>query len=182
MDKRTRLQAATPQDAKEASGEMVLMALVVSVMSAVAAEAQRQLEGGKISETQRLFKLLPDPSPNIRPDQILKIQLAALKHNTLLNSHDGMKAAYKFCSPLCRKALGGFSGFQELINETAYSVLLDFDQVEIQPIRAEEHVAWQRFTVSKLGRDSMQFEASLVRQQANPLTECWLTESVLPVE
>ncbi len=158
------------------------MALVVSVMSAVAAEAERQLEGGKSSEIESLIELLPDPSPRIRPDQALKIQLAALKHNAMLRSNIGMKTVYKFCSPLCRKALGGFAGFQEIFSDTQYSLLVDFDHVEIQSVRIEQDVAWQRFTISKQGHASREFEASLIRQHEKPLAGCWLTESVLPVE
>ncbi len=158
------------------------MALVVGVMSAVAAEAAKSANSEQ--EKERLAEMaamLPPPCPEVEPHQVLRIQLAALKVNDLPVKNHGVAIAHLFCTPESREILGPPELFANLFKDPMYAPLLNFDEVEFEPITIKNDRATQRFSVTDLLGERAYYVAHLLIQKTGDEAGCWLTDSILRV-
>ena len=162
--------------------EMPLMALVVGVMSAVAAEAAKSAESEQEKEhLAEMAAMLPPPCPEVEPQQVLRIQLAALKINDLPVKNHGVAIAHLFCTPESRETFGPPEQFATLFKDPMYAPLLNFEHVEFEPIYVMDDRASQRFCVTDAKGDKAHYLARLLIQKTGPEAGCWLTDSILRV-
>src|SRR5688572_22034437 len=133
MDRSSRFGAKKPIPDTN-TGEFMLLALVVSVMSAVKAEA------GQIISIQKhdpdpaigaLLEQLPSPAPGLTPDQVVRIQLSAFKVNDAADQ--GLQKVYDFASPASRVIAGPVERFSLLVRNPVYLPLLGFESVSFGP-------------------------------------------------
>ncbi len=181
MDKTSRLTFASGNVPGDTSPQNVqLMALVIGVMSAVTAEvertAQERTDNDHLAE---MVKLLPKPDPNHRPDQVLKIQLAALKANDIPSPNHGIALAHRFCTAESRALLGAPKEFVQLFRDPMYSPLLNFQAVNFGSAYEKQNRVSIRFTVTAADGAEAHYIAHLVKETSGPDTDCWMTDSIL---
>lgn len=186
MDKTVRLKYtfdaasndALPNDSSPQNVQ--LMALVIGVMSAVTAEVKKCAEEETANHTlAALVEMLPPPSPDLHPDQVLRIQLSALKANDVPTTNHGIEVAHRFCTAESRAILGTPSQFAQLFRDPMYSPLLNFKSVTFEPTYLKSDRASVRFTVSCAKGCEANYIAHLVVEISGPDVGCWMTDSIL---
>lgn len=178
LSRRKQKSAAAIGDANPQNVHM--MALVIGVMSAVTAEVEKVAEQEVASHRMAgMIKMLPLPHQELTPEQVLKIQLAALKMNDVPADNNGVRTAHRFCTAESRAILGTPEQFTLLFRDPMYSPLLNFQSLRFDGVYRKGSRACIQFTVTCGKGSEAHYIAHLVIEEDGPDKGCWMTDSIL---
>ena len=119
------------------------------------------------------------PSINIKPAQVIKIQLEGLKKNDIPNKDQGIEQTWEFAHPSNQKFTGPLSRFKEMIKGDSYNMLLDHISHKIIEIYSDEKKAVYEVTVLDTNKKYFKFRWQVEKfLDSGPLKNCWLTTVV----
>jgi Domain of unknown function (DUF4864) len=116
------------------------------------------------------------PSATLTPEQVVQIQLEALRLNDAQNR--GIEVAFRFASPDNKLHTGPLPRFISMIHERPYSLMLGYENVAYDPVEIVEDYARQRVTLISSGV-IVAYEFYLSRQTKGDCLGCWLTDAVI---
>jgi len=116
------------------------------------------------------------PSSKLTPEQVVHIQLAALRLNDARNR--GIEVAFRFASPDNKLHTGPLPRFISMMQEGPYSLMLAYENAAYEPVEVADDYARQRVTLIGSGLVVV-YEFYLSRQTEGPCTGCWLTDAVI---
>jgi hypothetical protein len=116
------------------------------------------------------------PKPGLSPEQVVQIQLNALRHNDARNR--GIEVAFRFASPDNKLNTGPLPRFIGMIQQRPYSLMLDYENLAFHPLEVVEDQARQRVTLIGAGL-VIDYEFYLSRQSAGGCSGCWMTDAVI---
>lgn len=127
---------------------------------------------------------LPEPSPELSPTEVVRLQVEALGNNNMPREDAGIEAAFNFASPANKRATGPLSRFQRLFETPAYGPMIDHDGATYSTPQVNDDVARMGviLTTAQGGRVGYLFRLS--KQDDSPHEGCWMTDAVqrVPVE
>ena len=119
------------------------------------------------------------PKKEIRPDQVVEIQLNGLMNNNDPNLDHGIIQTWEFSHPSNKKYTGPISKFINLLKSESYKMLIDhLDSEIIEVFKSNNQYG---FEVTILGSDKKYYKFQWVVEKYykdGPLKDCWLTTSV----
>ena len=119
------------------------------------------------------------PSINIKPAQVIKIQLEGLKKNDIPNKDQGIEQTWEFAHPSNQKFTGPLSRFKEMIKGDSYNMLLNHISHKIIEIYSDEKKAVYEVTVLDTNKKYFKFRWQVEKfLDSGPLKNCWLTTVV----
>jgi hypothetical protein len=119
------------------------------------------------------------PSINIKPAQVIKIQLEGLKKNDIPNKDQGIEQTWEFAHPSNQRFTGPLSRFKEMIKGDSYNMLLNHISHKIIEIYSDEKKAVYEVTVLDTNKKYFKFKWQVEKFLDNgPLKNCWLTTVV----
>ena len=119
------------------------------------------------------------PSINIKPTQVIKIQLEGLKKNDIPIKDRGIEQTWEFAHPSNQKFTGPLSRFKEMIKGDSYNMLLNHISHKIIEIYSDEKKAVYEVTVLDTNKKYFKFRWQVEKFLDNgPLKNCWLTTVV----
>lgn len=121
----------------------------------------------------------PYPSPSLTPEQVVRIQLDALRDNDRPTPNAGITVAYRFASPGNRAFTGPLPRFARLVNSPEYRVLLNHRSAYMGRIDLEGTRAHTRVALVGGDGEAAAFRWELSQQTAGPCTGCWMTDGVV---
>ena len=127
------------------------------------------------SSTAEILK----PSSNIRPSEVVKIQLNGLQKNDLDFKDSGIEQTWNFAHPNNKKVTGPLPNFKRMIKGDSYQMMLDHLSHTITELGSTDN--WAQFEVIILDKDKIyhkfnwQVEKYLLD---GSLKDCWLTTMV----
>lgn len=116
------------------------------------------------------------PSAALTPEQVVQIQLEALRLNDSQNR--GIEVAFRFASPDNKQHTGPLPRFISMLHERPYSLMLGYENVAYDPMEIVEDYARQRVTLISAGV-IVAYEFYLSRQTSGDCLGCWLTDAVV---
>lgn len=116
------------------------------------------------------------PNPGLAPEQVVRIQLDALRHNDPQNR--GIEVAFRFASPANRLNTGPLQRFISMIREGPYSLMLAYENAAYHPVEIVDDRARQRVTLIGSGL-AVDYEFYLSRQDEGEWRGCWMTDAVV---
>ncbi|HEX8298364.1 MAG TPA: DUF4864 domain-containing protein [Rubricoccaceae bacterium] len=120
----------------------------------------------------------PEPSPDLSPAEVVRIQVDALRRNDDPTPGAGIATAFRFASPSNRRVTGPLPRFDRMIRE-GYADLLGFARAEYgEPRIAGDRAVVPVTLVQRDGR-RVTFGFALSRQTDGRCTGCWLTDAVV---
>lgn len=120
----------------------------------------------------------PKPNPKLTPEQVVNIQLKALKNNDTPTKDSGIATAFEFASPGNRESTGPLERFILLVKNPLYQPMLNHRSSEIQALKtSDEEGAWKVTLIGALGERAV-FVFTLSKQQDGPFKDCWMTDGV----
>ena len=120
----------------------------------------------------------PQPDAKLTPEQVIKIQLDALRRNDEPDADSGIRTAFRFASPANREATGPIERFIPLVKNPLYLPLLNHRRADLGTLRIEGDTAQQRVTViAKDGRTAV-YVFTLSKQAVARYEGCWMTDGV----
>ena len=115
------------------------------------------------------------PEPELRPDEVVRIQLEALRRNDAEDR--GIAVAFRFASPENRRSTGPLARFASMIRNGPYRLMLGYLTAEYEPVERQGERARQRVTL--VGAEiSIAYVFYLSRQAEGPCEGCWMTDAV----
>jgi len=117
------------------------------------------------------------PDPILHPQQVVRIQLEALRENDQPEQDTGITIAYRFASPENRSITGSIEQFGRMIHQN-YDDLLGHDNAVYDPIVIFDDEAVQRVTIT-VGTVRYAYRFYLRRQPRGRFAQCWMTDSVI---
>ncbi|RFM24394.1 MAG: DUF4864 domain-containing protein [Candidatus Thermochlorobacter aerophilum] len=140
-------------------------------------ELQPRTQSLQMMEDLIYQKSDPKPSPELLPEDVVKIQLNALKHNDEKNH--GIAIAYRFASPENRLHTGPLERFIRMLHNPLYAPMLNYDTEELGAMKKDEQRAEQKvMLIDKNGR-AYTYLFLLSKQQEGDYQGCWMTDGVI---
>ena len=127
------------------------------------------------SSTAEILK----PSSNIRPSEVVKIQLNGLKKNDLDFKDSGIEQTWNFAHPNNKKVTGPLPNFKRMIKGDTYQMMLDHLSHTITELGSSDN--WAQFEVIILDKDKIyhKFNWQVEKYSLDgSLKDCWLTTMV----
>ena len=127
------------------------------------------------SSTAEILK----PSSNIRPSEVVKIQLNGLQKNDLDFKDSGIEQTWNFAHPNNKKVTGPLPNFKRMIKGDAYQMMLDHISHTITELGSSDN--WAQFEVIILDKNKIYHKFNLQVEKYTLdglLKDCWLTTMV----
>ena len=127
------------------------------------------------SSTAEILK----PSSNIKPSEVVKIQLNGLQKNDLDFKDSGIEQTWNFAHPNNKKVTGPLPNFKRMIKGDAYQMMLDHISHTITELGSSDN--WAQFEVIILDKDKIyhKFNWQVEKYTLDGLLkDCWLTTMV----
>tara|TARA_A100001037_G_C14967037_1_gene552014 strand:- start:240 stop:704 length:465 start_codon:yes stop_codon:yes gene_type:complete len=119
------------------------------------------------------------PSINIKPVQVIEIQLEGLKKNDFPNKDQGIEQTWEFAHPSNQRFTGPLNRFKEMIKGNSYNMLLNHISHEIIEIYSDDKKAVYEVTILDLNKTYFKFRWQVEKfLDKGPLKNCWLTTVV----
>ena len=120
---------------------------------------------------------LPEPSPALTPNEVVRLQVDALGQNDDPHPNAGIEAAFRFASPANKRATGPIERFRLLFDTDAYGPMIGHDGArysEVQQSNAEAQMGVILSTES----GPVGYIFRLSKQTQAPYQDCWMTDGV----
>ena len=127
------------------------------------------------SSTAEILK----PSSNIKPSEVVKIQLNGLQKNDLDFKDSGIEQTWNFAHPNNKKVTGPLPNFKRMIKGDSYQMMLDHLSHTITELGSSDN--WAQFEVIILDKDKIyhKFNWQVEKYTLDGLLkDCWLTTMV----
>ena len=119
------------------------------------------------------------PNSNLKPFDVLTIQLNSLKNNNNPYKDAGIEQTWEFAHPINKASTGPLERFRQMIYSDSYKILISHQNNKI--IILEESVNKFVYKVYVLSKDKKKYyyiwQIEKVTQEGN-LKNCWMTTSV----
>ena len=119
------------------------------------------------------------PSSNIKPSEVVKIQLNGLQKNDLDFKDSGIEQTWNFAHPNNKKVTGPLPNFKRMIKGDAYQMMLDHLSHTITELGSSDN--WAQFEVIILDKNKIyhKFNWQVEKYTLDGLLkDCWLTTMV----
>ena len=119
------------------------------------------------------------PNSNIKPDEVIKIQLKSLMKNDVPSKDNGIKQTWEFAHPNNQRFTGPLDNFTKMIKGDSYKMLIGHIGHEISEIDNNNKRAL--YEVIILGPEKKYFKFRWQVEkflEDGPLKNCWLTTVV----
>jgi hypothetical protein len=120
------------------------------------------------------------PSPSLSPEEVVRIQLEALKANDA--SDNGIAITFRFASPGNKMITGPVDRFSDMVKSPGYAPMLNFRSATFEPLETDGQFAQQLVEIVDTQGTHWLYLFRLSKQQEGNLAGCWMTDGVLPVE
>ena len=123
------------------------------------------------------------PNNELKPFDVVKIQLSALKHNNKPYKNAGIEQTWEFAHPSNQSITGPLPRFIKLLNNEGYNILLNHIEHKIVEIFKSEKKFIYEVTILDREKNFFKYDWQIEKfLNVGPLNNCWLTTSVsLPI-
>ncbi len=124
----------------------------------------------------------PLPSPALGPQEVVRIQVEALQNNDIPAPDSGIRTAFIFASPDNKRNTGPIERFIPLVKNPQYRALLNARQIRIGRAQIDGRQAAVEVSLIAIDGSPARYLFLLSQQQEFPLANCWMTDSVIPLD
>lgn len=121
--------------------------------------------------------ILPQPRPELSPDEVIRIQLDALRVNDK-ETDEGIATAFNFASPGNKVYTGPLSRFKQIVRNPVYNVMLNHKRAEYDPVLVMGNIAQQRVLIVGAESQTVIYTFTLSLQREAKYRDCWMTDGV----
>ena len=119
------------------------------------------------------------PSSNIKPSEVVRIQLLGLQNNNDGFEDSGIEQTWNFAHPNNKKATGPLDKFKRMIKSNSYQMMINHISHTITEIRGGDN--WVQFEVIILDNKKIYHKFNWQVEKftsEGSLKDCWLTTMV----
>jgi hypothetical protein len=121
---------------------------------------------------------IPQPSPDLSPGEVVKIQVEALRSNDDPREDAGIRTAYRFASPANKKVTGPLERFSRLFDSARYRPMINAATVQYSEIVVDGNLARRGVLLTTSTGKRVGYLFRLSKQSGEPCAGCWMTDGV----
>ena len=119
------------------------------------------------------------PSSNIKPSEVVKIQLLGLQNNNDGFEDSGIEQTWNFAHPNNKKATGPLDKFKRMIKGNNYQMMINHISHTITEIRGNDNMVQFEVIILDNKKIYHKFNWQVEKYtEDGPLEDCWLTTMV----
>ena len=119
---------------------------------------------------------LIEPNKNLKPYDVVKIQLEALKNNS--KNDEGIKQTWLFAHPDNKKITGPYERFRIMIYGQQYKHLINYDSHKINLLSNSPNTFIYRIEILTEEKKLFFYEWHVQKGTDNNCVSCWFTTAV----
>ena len=119
------------------------------------------------------------PNSNLKPFDVLKIQLNSLKNNNIPYKDAGIEQTWEFAHPNNKVMTGPLEKFKQMIYSESYKILISHQNSEITILKETENISVYKVII--LSKDKKKYHYIWQVEKVlldGSLKNCWMTTSV----
>ena len=122
---------------------------------------------------------LVKPNANLKPFDVLMIQLNSLKNNNIPYKDAGIDQTWKFAHPNNKAKTGPLEKFKQMIYSKNYEILISHQGTEVIILKETEEISVYKVTVLTKNKKKYYYiwQVEKVLSEGN-LKNCWMTTNV----
>ena len=121
---------------------------------------------------------LPEPSPDLSPKEVVRLQVEALGSNDTPREDAGIEAAFNFASPANKRVTGPLARFRRLFETPAYGPMIDHEGATYSAPQVDGSVARMGVILTTGQGTRVGYLFRLSKQEDAPHEDCWMTDAV----
>ena len=121
----------------------------------------------------------PSPNPDLTPDQVVRIQVDAMRSNDTPTPDAGIATAFRFASPGNREKTGPLEHFAKMVKGPGYAILVNCDSAEFGDSHVDGDQARQAVKITSPTGEVAIFIFILSKQSEGSVKNCWMTDGVI---
>jgi hypothetical protein len=122
-----------------------------------------------------------NPSPDLTPEQVVKIQLTAMEHNDDPTPDAGLATTFHFASPGNQKQTGPLEKFIKMVKSDAYGPLINHKSAELGKTHTDDHTTQILVKITGSDNHVSLFLFVLSKQPDGQYKDCWMTDGVMRI-
>jgi len=128
--------------------------------------------------TSLLAELLK-PTPEINPQEVVKIQLSSLMNNNEPYLNAGIEQTWEFAHPSNRAFTGPIQRFTQMMYAPSYAVMLDHKKHDIIEVKLDKNIAYFFIELTSTDGKIFGFKWTLEKvKEEGGFKDCWMTTAV----
>tara|TARA_B100000282_G_C31625781_1_gene441517 strand:+ start:34 stop:543 length:510 start_codon:yes stop_codon:yes gene_type:complete len=129
--------------------------------------------------TSELTAEIKKPNPDIKPREVIEIQLNALMKNDIPSKDNGIIQTWFFAHPNNQRVTGPIERFKYMIKSDSYSMLLNHKSYEILEVYKSKGISTFEVTILDKDKKYYKFKWQVEKYEVDGfLKNCWLTTAV----
>ena len=126
-----------------------------------------------------LLAELQKPTPDIVPEEVVKIQLTSLMNNNQPYANAGIDQTWEFAHPNNQKNTGPLNRFIKMLKGDSYKMLLNHKEHKITEVQLTDLIASYEVTILDENKSYHKFNWQVEKYTKDgTLKDCWLTTMV----
>ena len=119
------------------------------------------------------------PTPEINPEEVVKIQLSSLMNNNEPYLNAGIEQTWEFAHPSNRAFTGPIQRFTQMMYAPSYAVMLDHKKHDIIEVKLDKNVAYFFIELTSIDGKMFGFKWTLEKvKEEGGFKDCWMTTAV----
>jgi hypothetical protein len=122
------------------------------------------------------------PDPSLSPQDVVSIQIEALRNNDTPYENRGIEVTFNFASPANKRMTGPIERFAAMVRNPIYAPMINHQTARYGKLMIEGDIA--SIDVILISEDGayVGYRFTLSRQHGNQYEGSWMTDAVVPFE
>ncbi len=123
-----------------------------------------------------------EPDPSLSPQDVVSIQIEALRNNDTPYENRGIEVTFNFASPANKRMTGPLERFQVMVRNPIFGPMIDHRNAKYENLVVEDDSA--RIDVILTSKEGVYlgYRFFLSRQHGNRYEGSWMTDVVIPFD
>ncbi len=120
-----------------------------------------------------------EPDPSLSPQDVVSIQIEALRNNDTPYENRGIEVTFNFASPANKRMTGPLVRFKMMVRNPIYGPMINHRSAEYKNVRVEGNFAQIDVILNSKEGEYLGYRFILSRQHGNQYEGSWMTDAVI---
>ncbi len=120
-----------------------------------------------------------EPDPSLSPQDVVSIQIEALRNNDLPYEDRGIEVTFNFASPANKRMTGPLERFKVMVHSPIYGPMINHRNAKYENLMVEGEIARVDVILNSKEGEYLGYRFILSRQRGNRYEGSWMTDAVI---
>ena len=120
-----------------------------------------------------------EPDPSLSPQDVVSIQIEALRNNDTPYENRGIEVTFNFASPTNKRMTGPIERFELMVRNPIYGPMINHRTAKYENLMIEGEIAQLDVILTSKDGEYLGYRFTLSRQHDNRYEGSWMTDAVI---